>query len=105
MKKTILTLVIVLVVLSADAQIEKLAGPRLGTAYITSSLTSGFLNNEVALFDDNMPRDYFDGKGAMTMLYGWQFESRFADGGNITGIVEWIIFSIFNGRRQNGERI
>jgi hypothetical protein len=22
--------------------------------------------------------------------YGWQWESRFADGGNVTGIVEWI---------------
>ena len=94
MKKNIYILGIVLgFALSSNAQIESLAGPRLGTVYITSSITSGFLNNEVALFDEEMPQDYKDGKGAITSLYGWQFESRFADGGDITGIVEWIILA------------
>ncbi|MBT7481655.1 MAG: hypothetical protein HN677_04590 [Flavobacteriales bacterium] len=94
MKKNIYILGIVLgFALSSNAQIESLAGPRLGTAYITSSITSGFLNNEVPLFDDKMPKDYKDGKGAITSLYGWQFESRFADGGDITGIVEWVVLA------------
>jgi len=94
MKKNIYSLSILLgFALSSNAQIESLAGPRIGTVFISSSLASGFLNNEVPLFDDKMPKDYKDGKGAITSLYGWQFESRFADGGDITGIVEWIILA------------
>lgn len=45
-------------------------------------------------FDDlgnDLPSDYdTEIKGAITTLYGWQWESRFADGGDVTGIVEWI---------------
>jgi len=38
-------------------------------------------------------QDYIDPGStgyAMTSLYGWQWEMRFADGGDITGIVEWV---------------
>ena len=80
-------------IISINAQIKSLAGPRIGTVFITSSLASGFLNGEAYLFDDEMPKDYTDGKGTLTSLYGWQFESRFADGGDVTGIVEWIILA------------
>ena len=45
MKKIIYTLSIVLgLVLSANAQIESLSGPRLGMVYITSSPGTAFLN-------------------------------------------------------------
>jgi len=80
-------------VISVNAQIKSLAGPRIGTVFISSSLASGFLNGEAYLFDDKMPKDYTDGKGTVTSLYGWQFESRFADGGDVTGIVEWIVLA------------
>ena len=32
-----------------------------------------------------------DGPSAFTTQYGWQWESRFADGGNITGLTEWVL--------------
>ena len=90
MRKIIYTLSIVLGLgLSANAQIEKLAGPRLGAVYISASPASGFLNGTTDLFDD-LDED-FDPKGTVTSLYGWQFESRFADGYQVTGIVEWIL--------------
>ena len=97
MKKSIYTLSIVLGLgLSATAQIQSFAGPRLGLAFISSSPGSTFLNgdmkSEYMMGSDNLPEDYNDiTKGALTSLYGWQFESRFADGYAVTGIVEWII--------------
>ncbi|MEC7864075.1 MAG: hypothetical protein VYB55_03330 [Bacteroidota bacterium] len=92
MKKLITIIVFGLIITSANAQIQSLAGPRFGMVYISASPGSTFLNGDLDL------GDVFDGvsnydeiaKGAVTSLYGWQWESRFADGGNITGIVEWI---------------
>ena len=50
MKKIIYTLSIVLgLALSANAQIESLAGPRLGIAIISPGMTSHFINGEVDL--------------------------------------------------------
>ena len=38
-----------------------------------------------------LPGNYDEiAKGNLTTLYGWQWESRFADAGNVTGIVEWV---------------
>lgn len=93
MKKLLITFTIVLgLTLSSNAQIESLAGPRLGFAFITASPSSGLLNSYLDLDDmGDLPADYTDNiKGAFTTLYGWQWESRFADGGDVTGIVEWI---------------
>ena len=90
MKKSLFTIALVLGLLTANAQIQSLAGPRLGLVYISASPGSSFLNGTTKLFDD-LPEDYNDiAKGALTSLYGWQWESRFADGGNVTGVVEWI---------------
>ena len=92
MKKSLLTLSIAIFLgLSTNAQIQSLAGPRIGVVYISSSITSGFLDGKVSLFDDKMPENYTDEKGIVTSLYGWQWESRFADAGNVTGIVEWVV--------------
>ena len=92
MKKLIPIIILSLIINIANAQIQSLAGPRFGMVYISASPGSTFLNGDLTL------DDIFDGvsnyndiaKGAITSLYGWQFESRFADGGNVTGIVEWI---------------
>ena len=92
MKKIIFTIALGLGLLTANAQIQSLAGPRLGLVYISASPGSSFLNGDIRLEDTgDLPEDYNDiAKGALTTLYGWQWESRFADGGNVTGIVEWI---------------
>ena len=92
MKKIITIIISAFIINSAGAQIQSLEGPRVGLVYISASPGSTFLNGDLLL------DDIFDGvsnyndiaKGTITSLYGWQFESRFADGGNVTGIVEWI---------------
>jgi len=94
MKKIIYTLSILLGLgLSANAQIESLAGPRIGVVYMTASPSTAFLNGDLPLDDDFPLQDEYDdiAKGAITSLYGWQWESRFADGGDVTGVVEWIV--------------
>jgi hypothetical protein len=93
MKKIIYTLSIVLGLgLNANAQIQSLAGPRIGTVFITESPVSTFLNGKLTLEDlGELPANYDEiKKGNLTTLYGWQWESRFADAGNVTGIVEWV---------------
>ena len=93
MKKLLLTFTIALgFTLISNAQIESLAGPRIGVAYISPSPSSGLINGTLDLDDmGDLPLDYSDKiKSAVTILYGWQWESRFADGGDVTGIVEWI---------------
>ena len=97
MKKTLLTLVIALSVLSAGAQIQKLAGPRVGITMVQPGLLANILKKDAAIFRwiDEGNRESWEGTslgeyGAVTSQYGWQWESRFADGGEVTGIVEWI---------------
>ena len=89
MKRKLLLLTIALGLgLSANAQIESLKGPRIGAVLITQGLTADMINTK---FDIDMEDDIIGETGsAFVSLYGWQWESRFADGGNITGIVEWI---------------
>ena len=93
MKKLLLTFTLILsVTFGAYSQIESLAGPRIGFAIISPSPTSGLINRYLELDDiGDLPFDYDQNiKSAVTSLYGWQWESRFADGGEVTGIVEWI---------------
>ena len=93
MKRIVFTIALGLGLLTANAQIQSLAGPRLGLVYISASPGSTFLNGDMRLDDifDKGSSDYAEvAKGTLTSLYGWQWESRFADGGNVTGIVEWI---------------
>ena len=89
MKKTTLILVLVFATFQSIAQIEKLAGPRIGVTMITAGSTADFIH-EGFDFDDDAVKHGSTGS-AFTTQYGWQWESRFADGGgDITGIVEWI---------------
>ncbi len=88
MKRILLTLVLGLGLLTANAQIEKLAGPRLGFTFISAGPLADVINegfdNDIEMYGSTGP--------AFTTLYGWQWESRFADGGGqIVGIVEWIV--------------
>tara|TARA_B100000902_G_scaffold344206_1_gene349433 strand:- start:5513 stop:6199 length:687 start_codon:yes stop_codon:yes gene_type:complete len=96
MKKLILILSIIIGIgVNLNAQIQSLAGPRLGFAFITKSPTSGFINGELKIGElGELPQNYEDiVNGGITSLYGWQFESRFADGQDVTGIVEWILLA------------
>ncbi len=90
MKRILLTLVLALGLLTANAQIEKLAGPRLGVTFISAGPIADFLHDG---FDFDGDEEQHGSTGsAITTLYGWQWESRFADGGGqIVGIVEWIV--------------
>ncbi len=80
MKKLFLILIITLgLTLKSNAQIQSMAGPRLGITLIGSGETADMLTG------------YDDGPSTFTTQYGWQWESRFADGGNITGLAEWVV--------------
>jgi len=73
MKKLVFTIVLGLGLLTANAQIEKLAGPRIGL----TGLTSGEISEDL--------------ETNFISQYGWQWESRFADGHEIAGLVEWVV--------------
>jgi len=93
MRKQILLIFLIFTVLSVDAQIQKLAGPRIGITAITPGLLSNVLRKDVKVFSDENREEWTGslGKyGSVTTQYGWQWESRFADGEKIVGIVEWI---------------
>jgi len=94
MNKTILTLVLALGMLSVEAQIEKLAGPKVGITMVQSGLLANILKKDVGSFSDEN-RESWEGTslgeyGAVMSQYGYQWETRFSDGGEVTGIVEWI---------------
>ena len=93
MKIIFTTILMSITLLSAEAQIEKLAGPRVGVTMITPGSFSSIIRGDVSMFSDQVREEWTGstGKyGAAITQYGWQWESRFADGGDITGIVEWI---------------
>ena len=91
MKKVLLTLVLGLGLLTANAQIQQLAGPRIGMTFITSGSTADFLHEGFSYVDEEK-QPLGETGDAFTTQYGWQWESRFADGGGeIVGIVEWIV--------------
>ena len=93
MKRIFTTILLSVTLLSAEAQIEKLAGPRVGVTMITPGSLASIIRGDVSFFSDEVRQEWTGstGKyGAAISQYGWQWESRFADGGNVTGIVEWI---------------
>ena len=84
-----MTIALGLVFLTANAQIEKLAGPRIGVTLITAGPVADFIHEGVDFNEDDK---YGSTGDAFTTQYGWQWESRFADGGGeVVGIVEWIV--------------
>ena len=69
--------------LSAEAQIEKLAGPRVGVTMINPGSLASIIRGDVSMFSDEVREEWTGstGKyGAAISQYGWQWESRFADG-------------------------
>ena len=100
MKKITHTLTLILAICftsnAQNGQIESLAGPRLGMVFITPGIAADIMHEGFGVDyepDQSGDQDYIDPGStgyAMTSLYGWQWEMRFADGGDITGIVEWV---------------
>jgi len=93
MKKTITIILLSFSILSVEAQIEKLAGPKVGITMVQSGSLASILRKDVSMFSNDVRQEWTGstGKyGAVMSQYGWQWETRFSDGGNVTGIVEWI---------------
>ncbi|MBC8510794.1 MAG: hypothetical protein H8D33_03930 [Cryomorphaceae bacterium] len=93
MKRIFTTIILSITLLSAEAQIEKLAGPRVGVTMITPGSLASIIRGDVPFFSDEIREEWTGSTGeygAAISQYGWQWESRFSDAGNITGIVEWI---------------
>ena len=96
MKKIILTIASILMIISVNAQIQQLAGPRIGMTFITAGSTADFFHkgSDYVEYKDayNDATHKLGETGyALTTQYGWQWESRFADGGGeVVGIVEWV---------------
>jgi len=88
MKKIIFTIAFGLGLLTASAQIQKLAGPRIGFTILTNGSSADFINDRAEDYNG----DYIeDQKMAFISQYGWQWESRFVDNGDIVGLVEWVV--------------
>jgi hypothetical protein len=93
MKRIIITIILSVALLSVDAQVKKLAGPRIGVTMVSAGSLASILRKDVEIFSGDIREEWTGstGKyGAVMSQYGWQWESRFSDGGNFTGIVEWI---------------
>lgn len=93
MKKIITTILLSVSILSVDAQVDKLAGPRVGVTMVQAGSLASILRKDVSLFSDDIREEWTGstGKyGAVMSQYGWQWESRFLDGGDVVGLVEWI---------------
>lgn len=73
---------------NANAQIEKLSGPRVGMTFITPGSSADFLNEDLFYITHNKKGST---GAAFTTQFGWQWESRFGNGeGGFVGLVEWI---------------
>ena len=86
MKYTLLTTALLLSSVILQAQVQKLSGPRVGITVLTPGSTSDFIQN------GNLPGDEGWGNSTTSLVsqYGWQLETRFADGETIVGLVEWV---------------
>ncbi|PCJ81182.1 MAG: hypothetical protein COA49_05590 [Bacteroidetes bacterium] len=86
MKYLVLTLILVLAYSVSQAQVDKLSGPRIGMTVVTPGSTSDYIQNS------NRPGDEGWGNSTTSVVsqYGWQLETRFADGESMVGLVEWV---------------
>jgi hypothetical protein len=93
MKRIILTLVLALGLLTANAQIDRLSGPRIGFTILTHGSSADFINDRGEDYDENTGSSYWteDQKMGFISQYGWQWETRFVDNGQVAGLVEWVI--------------
>ena len=95
MKKLFILIISISFITNSYSQTEKLSGPRVGFTIIGPGPIADFINTRDF---DRLDRDYSElGKevgdegSAFITQYGWQWETRFADGYDMTGLVEWIL--------------
>jgi len=86
-KKLVFTIALGLGLLTANAQIKRLEGPRVGVTLLTPGWTADFIND---VYDGGYEYENSSSGTAFISQYGWQWESRFADGEKVVGLVEWI---------------
>jgi len=67
-----------------------LKGPRIGVTLLTPGWSADIIN-EGFDYDENSNYESGSSGSAIITQYGWQLESRFADGEKVVGIVEWIV--------------
>ena len=93
MKKIVFTIALGLGLLTASAQIQKLGGPRIGFTMLTHGSSADFINDRGEDYDDQTGSSYWteDQKMGFISQYGWQWETRFADNGEVAGLVEWVV--------------
>ena len=86
MKNINLAIVFILMSFMSQAQIVKLSGPRIGGTVVTAGSASDFIQN------GNLPGEagWNNSTAAFISQYGWQLESRFADGEDMVGLIEWV---------------
>lgn len=86
MKRTILFLSLISATLIAQSQVVKLSGPRVGATVVTPGSASDFIQNGLMPGDDG----WNSSTTALVSQYGWQLETRYAEGEAIIGLVEWV---------------
>jgi len=89
MKKLLLTFILGILVIVSNAQIKKLQGPRIGVTLVTPGWSADIINEGLSADEEPNYESGSSGSAFVTQ-YGWQWESRFADGEKVIGIVEWI---------------
>ena len=89
MKKLLLTFILGILVIVSNAQIKHLKGPRIGVTLVTPGWSADIINEGLSADKEPNYESGFSGSAFVTQ-YGWQLESRFADGEKVVGIVEWI---------------
>ena len=92
MKKLITIILSICFITNLYSQTEKLSGPRVGFTFIGAGPIADFINTKDL---DKLDNPNFSNIGetgsAFITQYGWQWETRFADGYDVTGLVEWIL--------------
>jgi len=90
----ILSMIVIIWIITlstANAQIEKLAGPRIGFTLLTHGSSADFINDRSSEYTE-YDEVWTEGqKMAFISQYGWQWETRFVDNGEVAGLVEWVV--------------
>ena len=63
MKRIFTTILLSIILLSADAQIEKLAGPKVGITMVSSGSLASILRKDVGMFSDEVREEWTGSTG------------------------------------------
>jgi len=86
-----ITMIMMIGAVSTQAQIDRLAGPRIGFTLLTHGSSADFINDRSSEYN-GFDEVYTEGqKMAFISQYGWQWETRFVDNGEVAGLVEWVV--------------